>query len=87
MRQIQFLEFCGDYDVCLISSDNQQHQAISRYLPDGTHYADSANGNYGTAKQLSEALRNAIGYGSARELLRKNGVADNDDLMYLGVNT
>jgi predicted nuclease with TOPRIM domain len=86
MRQVQFLDIGGEYNVNIISSDNQQHLRIERQLPDGSYIIDSASGNYQTARQLSEALRDAIGYGPARDLLEKYGVDKDDPLMYLGVH-
>jgi len=86
MRQAQFLDLGEEYDVNIISSDNQQHLRIEHHLPDGSYIVDSASGNYQTPRQLSEALRDAIGYGPARDLLRKHGVADDDPLMYLKVH-
>lgn len=86
MRQIQILEIGDEYDVSIISSDNQQHLRIDRHLSDGSYVVDSASGNYQNARMLSEALRDAIGYGPARDLLRKYGVAEDDPLMYLGRN-
>lgn len=90
MRQIQIIELGEDhaveYDVWICSSDNQQSLEIIRHLPDGESYPDSANGSYSNVRQLSEALRDAIGYGPAFDLLTRNGVDANDPLMYLGVN-
>ncbi len=86
MRQIQILEIGGEYDVSIISSDNQQHLRIERHMPDGTYIVDSASGNYPNARVLSEALRDAIGYGPARDLLEKYGVDKDDPLMYLGMH-
>lgn len=85
MRQVQFLNLGEEYDVSIISSDNQQHLRIERHLPDGSYFVDSASGNYQNARQLGEALRDAIGYGPARDLLLKHGVAEDDPLMYLGM--
>lgn len=85
MQQIQIIEIGQEYDVHLISSDNQHRLKIERHLPDGSYFVDSASGNYANARVLSEALRDAIGYGPARDLLRKHGVTDDDPLMYLGM--
>lgn len=86
MRQVQFLDLGKEYDINIISSDNQQHLNIERHMPDGSYVRDPASGNYQNARMLSEALRDAIGYGPARDLLRKHGVAEDDPLMYLGVH-
>lgn len=88
MRQIQFLDKLSDGTyVCIISSDNQQYLEIEKLLANGDSFKDGASGNYQNPKMLSEALRDAIGYGPARDLLIKNDVAENDPLMYLGHNT
>ena len=88
MRQIEFLDELSDGTyVCVISSDNQHYLAIEKLLANGDTFKDRASGNYQNSKMLSEALRDAIGYGSARDLLIKNGIAENDPLMYLGRNT
>lgn len=86
MRQVQFLDITDEMNVNVISSDNQQHLRIERYMPDGSMIVDSASGNYANARILSEALRDAIGYGPAKDLLRKYNVAEDDPLMYLGRN-
>lgn len=86
MRQIQFLRLGEEYDVQIISSDNQQYLKITRYANSGEVFRDGASGTYPNARMLSEALRDAIGYGPALDLLKKEGVDENDPLMYLGKN-
>lgn len=88
MRQIQFLDELSDGTyVNIISSDNQQSLKIEKMLRNGEYFLDRASGNYENAKMLSEALRDSIGYGPAYDLLVKNGVAEDDPLMYLGSNS
>lgn len=84
MRQIQFIEFNDEISVNIISSDNQHHLHVEHNLPNGEYVVDSASGNYPNALMLSEALRDAIGFGPARDILRKHGVAEDDPLMTLG---
>lgn len=84
MRQIQFLHDDAEVSVRIISSDNQQHLHIEHYLPDGSTFVNRASKNYLNVIMLSEALRDAIGYGPARDILLANGVAENDPLMTLG---
>ena len=87
MRQIQFLDQLEDGTyVQIISSDNQQSLTVEKSMKNGSFFRDSASGNYANAKMMSEALRDSIGYGPARDLLLKNGVNLDDPLMYLGVH-
>ena len=86
MRQIQFLDELQDGTyICIISSDNQQSLIIEKFI-NGKFVKDSSSGTYKTARMMSEALRDAIGYGPARDLLIKNGVSLDDPLLYLGVH-
>ncbi len=87
MRQIQFLDRLNDGTyVNVISSDNQQSLIVEKMLPNGEYFQDSGSRNYPNAKMLSEALRDSIGYGPAKDLLLRNGVEEDDPLMYLGKN-
>jgi len=87
MRQIQFLDQLSDGTyVNVISSDDQQSLIVEKMLPNGEYFRDSASRNYPNPKMLTEALRDSIGYGPAKDLLLRNGVKEDDPLMYLGRN-
>lgn len=89
--------FIKDYDldkyfkVSIIVTDIDHHLGerywleVSRKMPNGDFIIDSASGDYKNARMLSEALRDAIGFGPARDLLRAHGVPEGDPLMYLGM--
>lgn len=82
----------GDASVSIVvtPADHPQgaqcYMEIVRLLSNGDTFLDRASGNYKNARMLSEALRDAIGYGPARDLLRAHGVEDSSPLMYLGVH-
>ncbi len=84
MRQVQFSDLQDSLFVSVISSDNQQQLRIEIQIPNGNWIVDRASGTYPNARMLSEALRDAIGYGPAADLLEKYGVAEDDPLMTLG---
>ena len=83
MRQVQFHDCGKEFDVEILSSENQNKLVITRWLGD-EYFKDSASGTYPNAVMLSEALRDAIGYGPARDILLKHGVKEDDPLMKLG---
>lgn len=82
----------GDTSVSIVVTPEDHPEGANCYLeiyrlmPNGDTFRDRASGDYKNARMLSEALRDAIGYGPARDLLLANGVKDGDPLMYLGRN-
>jgi len=59
---------------------------ITRTLTNGSTFITSSSGTYKNAKMLSEALRDEVGFGPAKNFFESNGVPANSPLMYLGVN-
>lgn len=84
MRQVQFHEPGSEYDVEIISGDNQHLLQITRWVGN-TYFEDRASGSYPNAIMLSEAFRDAIGFEPARDILLKHGVKQDDPLMKLGI--
>lgn len=82
----------GGTSVSLIVTDidhpfgERFYMEIYHKLPNGDTFLDRASGDYKNSRMLSEALRDAIGYGPARDLLLAHGVKDGEPLMYLGRN-
>lgn len=82
----------GDYTVSLIVTDmtgpfgERYWMEIVRKMKNGDGFIDRASGDYKNARMLSEALRDVIGYGPARDLLLAYGVKDGEPIMYLGRN-
>ena len=83
MRQVQFHDCGNEYDVEILSSENQNKLVITRWLGNES-FEDRTSGTYPNAAMLSEAFRDAIGYGPARDILLKHGVKEDDPLMKLG---
>ena len=83
MRQVQFHEPGNEYDVEILSGENQHKLTVTRWVGN-TFFEDRSSGSYPNPVMLSEALRDAIGYGPARDILLKHGVEQNHPLMKLG---
>ena len=83
MRQVQFHEPGNEYDIEIISIENQHKLTVTRWVGNDS-FEDRCSGSYPNAIMLSEALRDAIGYGPARDILLKHGVEQNHPLMKLG---
>lgn len=84
MKQHLFIDTTDERVVEVLSSETDHHLNIEWTPTSHITFTDSASGDYPNARMLSEALRDAIGYGPARDLLRKYNVDEDDPLMNLG---
>jgi hypothetical protein len=82
----------GDIEVSLIATGldhplgERYWMEVIRKTASGRRFIDGASGDYRNARMLSEALRDSVGYGPARDMLRAHGISEFDPLMYLGRN-
>ena len=74
----------NEYEILLISNYKNNEYILFKKMPNGQKFECPSSGKFHNAEIMSESLRDAIGYGPAKDLLIRYGIPEDHNLFKLG---